>query len=60
MQTPDGQWRVEVYRRPRSRTYWYRLINVPTGNTVEDLSIASVEQLLANAGVDRSTLVEAA
>jgi hypothetical protein len=60
MQTPDGVWRVEVYRRPLTREYWYRLVNVPTGSVVEDLTIGQVEAHLARAGVDRGTLVEAA
>jgi bifunctional non-homologous end joining protein LigD len=59
MQTPDGVWRVEVYQRPRSRdSWWYRLVNVPNDSVVEDLSIAAVQRLLAEAGVDVADLVE--
>jgi bifunctional non-homologous end joining protein LigD len=54
MRTPDGAWRVEVVRRGRSR--WYRLVH---GEDVIDwLSIAAVERLLDEAGVDRRLLVE--
>ena len=55
MQSPDGRWRVEIVRRGRSR--WYRLI---TGDSEIDwLSIAAVQRLLADAGVDMGTLVDA-
>jgi bifunctional non-homologous end joining protein LigD len=54
MQTPDGEWRVEVVRRKRTR--WYRIVH---GEDVLDwLSIAAVERILAEAGVDRRLLVE--
>lgn len=59
MQTPDGVWRVEVYRRPRTRnSWWYRLINVPGGNVVEDLTITGVQRLLAEASVELADLVD--
>lgn len=48
MQTRDGVWRVEVYRL------------VHGDNVVEGLSLASVQRLLAEAGVDFADLVEAA
>lgn len=48
MQTPDGAWRVEVYRAPLSTTWWYRLVH--GDNIVEGLTIAGVERLLAEAG----------
>lgn len=55
MQTPDGGWRVEVVRRGRTR--WYRIVH---GDDVIDwLSIAAVERILDEAGVDRRSLVEA-
>ena len=55
MQTPDGAWRVEVVRRGRTR--WYRIVH---GDDVIDwLSIAAVERILDEAGVDRHSLVEA-
>ncbi|MEV6598194.1 hypothetical protein AB0M36_15130 [Actinoplanes sp. NPDC051346] len=54
MQTPDGAWRVEVVRRQRAR--WYRIVH---GDDVLDwLSIAAVERILDEAGVDRRQLVE--
>jgi hypothetical protein len=54
MATPDGEWRVEVVRR--SRTRWYRIVH---GDEVFDwLSIATVERILDQAGVERHTLVE--
>jgi bifunctional non-homologous end joining protein LigD len=55
MQTPDGQWRVEIVRR--GRTHWYRIVH---GDDVLDwLSITAVERILDEAGVDRRLLVEA-
>jgi bifunctional non-homologous end joining protein LigD len=55
MQTPDGQWRVEVVRRGRTR--WYRIVH---GDEVIDwLSIGAVERILDEAGVDRRLLTEA-
>ena len=55
MVTPDGAWRVEVVRRGRTR--WYRVVH---GDEVIDwLSIAAVERILDNAGVDRSSLIDA-
>ena len=54
MQTPDGAWRVEVVRRGRTR--WYRIVH---GEDVLDwLSIAAVERILDEAGVERHLLVE--
>ncbi|MEV4639241.1 hypothetical protein AB0J80_17990 [Actinoplanes sp. NPDC049548] len=54
MQTPDGEWRVEVVRRRTTR--WYRIVH---GEDVLDwLSIAAVERILDEAGVDRHLLVE--
>jgi bifunctional non-homologous end joining protein LigD len=55
MHTPDGQWRVEIVRRGTSR--WYRIVH---GDDVIDwLSIAAVERLLDEAGVDRAGLLPA-
>ncbi|MEU7907045.1 hypothetical protein [Actinoplanes sp. NPDC049118] len=54
MQTPDGAWRVEIVRRGRTR--WYRIVH---GDDVLDwLSIAAVERILDEAGVDRRLLAE--
>ena len=54
MRTPDGAWRVEVVRRKGTR--WYRIVH---GEEVHDwLSIAAVERILDQAGVDRRLLVE--
>ena len=58
METADGQWRVEVYREPRTQTYWYRLIHGE--NVVEGLSIGSVQRLLAEAGYDFADLIDTA
>lgn len=58
MQTPDGQWRVEAYRQPQSRAQWYRLIH--GDNVVEGLSLATLQRLLEEAGVDLADLIEAA
>lgn len=58
MVTPDGLWRVEVYRTPRTTSYWYRLRH--GDNVVESLTIASVERLLAEAGYDMGDLQQAA
>ncbi len=54
MQTPDGKWVVEIYRRPHSTSWWYRLRRGE--NVVEDLSIGSVERILAEAGYDLADL----
>lgn len=54
MQTPDGRWRVEAIRRGTSR--WYRIIH---GEDVIDwLSIAAVQRILQEAGVDLGQLDE--
>jgi hypothetical protein len=58
MQTSDGEWRVEMYRQPRTRSYWHRLVRAD--NVVEGLSIAAVQRLLAEAGYDLADLTEAA
>jgi hypothetical protein len=54
MQTPDGVWRVEVVKRGRSR--WYRIIN--DDNELDWLSIAAVERILGEAGIDLADLEE--
>jgi bifunctional non-homologous end joining protein LigD len=54
MRTPDGAWRVEIVRRGRTR--WYRIVH---GEDVLDwLSIAAVERILAEQGVQVDELVE--
>lgn len=54
LRTPDGQWRVEIVKRGRTR--WYRIVH---GEDVIDwLSIGAVERILAEAGVEMSALVE--
>ncbi|MFI7598752.1 hypothetical protein [Actinoplanes sp. NPDC049681] len=54
MQTPDGSWRVEVVRRRGTR--WYRIVH---GEDILDwLSIAAVERILDEAGVERHLLEE--
>jgi bifunctional non-homologous end joining protein LigD len=54
LQTPDGAWRVEIVRRGRTR--WYRIVHGE--NVIDWLSIAAVDRILGEAGVDRSTMVE--
>jgi hypothetical protein len=56
MQTPDGAWRVEVIRRGRTR--WYRILHGE--DEVDWLSIAAVQRILTEAGVDMAGLIEAA
>lgn len=54
METPDGRWRVEAIRRGTSR--WYRIVH---GDDVIDwLSIAAVQRILHEAGVDMGQLDE--
>lgn len=56
MATPDGSWRVEVVRRGATR--WYRIVH---GDDVIDwLSIAAVQRILAEAGVDLAQLHDVA
>lgn len=56
MCTPDGEWRVEIVRRGRTR--WYRVVH---GDHVHDwLSISGVERILTEAGIDMGTLHAAA
>jgi hypothetical protein len=57
MQTPGGDWRVEVVRHP-SGSRWYRLIHLD--NVVDYLTIGRVAELLAQAGVDMGDLAEVA
>jgi hypothetical protein len=55
MQTPDGAWRVEVVQR--GHTPWYRIVH---GDSELDwLSIAAVERILTEAGIDLADLEEA-
>ncbi len=53
MATPDG-WRVEVVRRGRSR--WYRIVH--GGDILDWLSLAGVQRILTEAGVDLADLHE--
>lgn len=55
LQTPDGRWRVEIIRR--GRDHYYRLVH--GDNVIDGLFIATVERLLAEAGVDMADLVDA-
>lgn len=59
MQTPDQAWRVEIIRRRGQRTRWYRLVCAGQ-EPAEWLSIAAVERILADAGVDIASLVPVA
>ena len=56
MQTPDGAWRVEIVKR--GRTQWYRIVH--DGNVIDWLSIAAVQRILGEAGVDMAGLVDTA
>jgi len=56
MQTPDGAWRVEIVKR--GQTQWYRIIH--DDSVLDWLSIAAVQRILAEAGVDIADLDEAA
>jgi hypothetical protein len=55
METADAAWRVEVVRRGRAR--WYRIVH---GDSELDwLSIAAVQRILRESGVDMADLHEA-
>ncbi|MET8147828.1 hypothetical protein ACIBSW_24735 [Actinoplanes sp. NPDC049668] len=54
MQTPDGAWRIEIIKRGRTR--WYRIVH--DDNILDWLSIAAVQRLLREAGVDMADLTE--
>lgn len=56
MQTPDGAWRVEVVRRGRSR--WYRVVNDARDVELDWLTIAAVERILDERGVNMADLSE--
>jgi len=58
METPDGLWRVEVYRQRLTSTFWYRLRH--GDNVIEGLTIAAVERLLAEAGYSMADLRDVA
>ncbi|GGM51621.1 non-homologous end-joining DNA ligase [Dactylosporangium sucinum] len=56
MATPDGAWRIEIWRR--DGTEWCRIIH---GNTVIDgLDMAAAQHTLAAVGVDLADLIAAA
>ena len=55
MRTPDGDWRVEVIKRGRTR--WYRITH--QDNEIDWLSIAAVQRILGEAGIDMADLTEA-
>lgn len=54
MQTPDGAWRIEVVRR--GHTHWYRILHGES--EIDWLSIAAVERILGEAGIDIADLIE--
>ncbi len=56
MQAPDGLWRVEVVRRRGQRTRWYRIVRGDDA-VLDWLSIAAVERILTEAGIDIAHLV---
>jgi bifunctional non-homologous end joining protein LigD len=53
-ETPDGRWRVEAVQR--GREHFYRLLH--GDNVIDGLAIATVQRLLAEAGIDIADLVE--
>lgn len=55
LETADGRWRVEAVRRSKDR--FYRLVH--GDNIIEGLAIATVERLLAEAGIGMADLVDA-
>lgn len=55
LDAPDGRWRVEAIRRGEQQ--FYRLIHAV--NVIGGLVIATVERLLAGAGVDLADLLDA-
>jgi bifunctional non-homologous end joining protein LigD len=54
LQTPDGQWQVDVVRRGDGQ--FFRLLH--NGSVVDGLTIDGLEQVLTEAGIDMSALVE--
>ena len=54
MQTPDGAWRVEIIKRGRAR--WYRILH--GDNELDWLTIAAVQRILTDAGIDLADLHE--
>ena len=55
MQTVDARWRVEAVRR--GGQHFYRLIH--GDNVIDGLVIATLQRLLAEAGVDMADLIDA-
>jgi bifunctional non-homologous end joining protein LigD len=51
--TVDGAWRVQAVERRHG--HWYRLVGPDGGH--DGLSIATVERLLREAGIDMAELV---
>ena len=56
METPDGEWRVEIIRMPGTKDFWYRVIHGE--NVIDWLSIAQVDRILSEAGVNLADLVD--
>lgn len=60
METPDGVWRVEAIRRGPER--WFRIIRREPGDresVIDWLSVASVERILDEAGINLADLQDA-
>jgi len=55
LQTPDRAWRIEIVKR--GQTHWYRIVH--GDSEIEWLSIAAVERILPEAGIDMTDLLEA-
>ncbi len=54
-QTRDGRWRIDVVQRGPDQ--FYRLVH--GDNVIDGLSVATLDQLLAEAGIDKADLVAA-
>ena len=54
LQTVDGAWSVEIVKRGQAR--WYRIVH--GDNETDWLSIAAVERILAEAGIDMADLAD--
>ena len=59
MHTPDGEWTVEAYVPPRSKTAWFRLKH--GDQVVEDhLAIGTVQRMIEDKGYAWNDLTDAA
>ena len=56
METTDGAWRVEIVKR--RRTQWYKTVH--DVNVLDWLSVAAVQRILSEGGINMADLGEAA